>query len=98
MQGLRAQVAKASRIWVEGKHDAELVEKVRGDDQRSERVVVEPLGGIDDLESIVRTFAPAPDARCVRSRSACADISSAVAASCSAAGAWGRAAPGCARR
>ena len=25
--GQRAQVAKASRIWVEGKHDAELVEK-----------------------------------------------------------------------
>ena len=26
VEGQRAQVAKASRIWVEGKHDAELVE------------------------------------------------------------------------
>ena len=28
----RAKVAKASRIYVEGKHDAELVEKIWGDD------------------------------------------------------------------
>ena len=48
-QGQRAQVAKASRIWVEGKHDAELVEKVWGDDLRVEGIVVEPLHGIDDL-------------------------------------------------
>ena len=47
--GQRAQVAKASRIWVEGKHDAELVEKVWGDDLRVEGIVVEPLHGIDDL-------------------------------------------------
>ncbi|MCW2615732.1 MAG: hypothetical protein JWN08_2726 [Frankiales bacterium] len=56
--GLTAQVAKASRIWVEGTHDAELVERVWGHDLRVEGVVVEPLDGVDDLASLVRTFAP----------------------------------------
>lgn len=36
-----ARVARASRIFVEGKHDAELVEKIWGDDLRVEGVVVE---------------------------------------------------------
>jgi len=61
--GLQAQVAKASRIWVEGKHDAELVERVWGHDLRVEGVVVEPLDGVDDLPSLVRTFAPGPSRR-----------------------------------
>lgn len=56
----RAKVAKASRIWVEGKHDAELVEKVWGDDLRVEGIVVEPLRGIDDLAAAVADFAPSP--------------------------------------
>jgi hypothetical protein len=59
----RARVAKASRIYVEGKHDAELVEKVWGDDLRVEGVVVEGLGGADDLVEIVRDFAPGPGRR-----------------------------------
>lgn len=54
----RARVAKASRIWVEGVHDAELVEKIWGDDLRVEGIVVEPLHGIDDLASAVRAFKP----------------------------------------
>jgi len=54
----RAKVAKASRIYVEGKHDAELVEKIWGDDLREVGVVVEFLGGIDDLPAIVAEFAP----------------------------------------
>jgi hypothetical protein len=57
--GHRARVARESRIYVEGKHDAELVEKVWGDDLRVEGVVVEHLGGIDDLPAVVRDFAPA---------------------------------------
>jgi hypothetical protein len=61
--GHRARVAKASRIYVEGKHDAELVEKVWGDDLRVEGVVVEELGGADDLVSIVREFSPGPGRR-----------------------------------
>ncbi|MDB1088214.1 DUF3097 domain-containing protein [Streptomyces sp. ACA25] len=61
--GARARVARAGRIYVEGKHDAELVEKVWGDDLRIEGVVVEYLEGIDDLPDIVRAFAPRPDAR-----------------------------------
>ncbi|MFJ9028797.1 DUF3097 domain-containing protein [Streptomyces sp. NPDC102274] len=61
--GVRARVARAGRIYVEGRHDAELVEKVWGDDLRVEGVVVEYLGGIDDLPAIVTEFAPAPDAR-----------------------------------
>ncbi|NUP58056.1 MAG: DUF3097 domain-containing protein [Pseudarthrobacter sp.] len=63
VEGQRAQVAKASRIWVEGKHDAELVEKVWGDDLRVEGIVVEPLHGIDDLAAVVADFGPGPDRR-----------------------------------
>ncbi|MDQ1010850.1 hypothetical protein QFZ82_005335 [Streptomyces sp. V4I23] len=61
--GARARVARAGRIYVEGRHDAELVERVWGDDLRIEGVVVEYLEGIDDLPSIVAEFAPGPDAR-----------------------------------
>jgi hypothetical protein len=59
----RARVARASRIWVEGIHDAELVEKVWGDDLRVEGVVVERLDGIDHLADRVDEFGPGPDAR-----------------------------------
>ena len=57
----RARVARASRIFVEGRHDAELVEKVWGDDLRIEGVVVEYLGGIDDLADHLRDFKPGPE-------------------------------------
>lgn len=63
VQGLKAQVAKASRIWVEGTHDAELVERVWGHDLRVEGIVVEPLDGVDGLPSHVRSFAPGPSRR-----------------------------------
>ena len=56
----RAKVARASRIYVEGRHDAELVEKIWGDDLRDVGVVVEYLGGIDDLPAIVADFRPGP--------------------------------------
>ena len=59
----RARVARAGRILVEGVHDAELVEKVWGDDLRVEGVVVERLDGIDHLESAIAEFAPGADAR-----------------------------------
>ena len=58
-----ARVARASRIWVEGRHDAELVEKVWGADLRLEGVVVEQLDGIDHLPDAVRDFRPGPDRR-----------------------------------
>lgn len=61
--GARAQIAKASRILVEGIHDAELVEKVWGDDLRVEGVVVERLDGADHLDDVVRSFAPKPGRR-----------------------------------
>jgi hypothetical protein len=61
--GAPAQVARASRIYVEGVHDATLVERVWGDDLRVEGVVVEPLDGIDDLPAIVREFRPGPGRR-----------------------------------
>lgn len=54
----QAKVALPSRIYVEGRHDAELVEKIWGDDLRHVGVVVEYLGGIDDLPEIVAKFAP----------------------------------------
>lgn len=53
-----ARVALPSRIYVEGRHDAELVEKVWGDDLRHVGVVVEYMGGMDDLPAIVTEFAP----------------------------------------
>lgn len=61
--GARARVARASRIFVEGRHDAELVEKVWGDDLRIEGVVVEYLGGVDDLDDHLRAFGPGPERR-----------------------------------
>jgi len=59
----RAQVARASRIWVEGIHDAELIEKIWGDDLREAAVAVEPLHGADDLAAAVGRFLPGRDRR-----------------------------------
>jgi DUF3097 family protein len=58
-----ARVARASRIWVEGGHDAALVERVWGDDLRVEGVVVEPLSGVDVLPDAVAAFGPGPGRR-----------------------------------
>ena len=63
VHGAKARVARASRIFVEGRHDAELVEKVWGDDLRIEGVVVEFLGGVDDLADHLRDFKPGPQRR-----------------------------------
>jgi hypothetical protein len=60
---VRAQVAKASRIWVEGVHDAALLERIWGEDLRIEGIVVEPLGGIDELAELVRGFEPSGQRR-----------------------------------
>ena len=59
----KARAALAGRIYVEGRHDAELVEQVWGDDLRVEGVVVEYLGGVDDLSSVVAGFEPGPGRR-----------------------------------
>ena len=61
--GAKARVARGSRILVEGRHDAELVEKVWGDDLRIEGVVVEMLDGVDDLAAAITDFAPEPGRR-----------------------------------
>ncbi|MEM1333622.1 MAG: DUF3097 family protein [Actinomycetota bacterium] len=58
-----ARIARASRIWVEGKHDAELLEHVWGDDLRQLGIVVEPLHGADDLAAAVADFDPSPSRR-----------------------------------
>lgn len=58
-----ARVAKPSRLWVEGDHDARLVERVWGDDLRELAFVVEPMGGIDDVVDRVARFDPRPDRR-----------------------------------
>lgn len=57
-QDRSAKVAKASRIWVEGIHDAELIERVWGDDLRYVGVVVEVLDGADDLYERISAFKP----------------------------------------
>jgi len=61
--GAKARIARASRILVEGVHDAELVEKVWGDDLRIEGVVVEVLDGADNLAEVVRSFGPSTNRR-----------------------------------
>ncbi|WP_288077014.1 DUF3097 family protein, partial [Rhodococcus sp. (in: high G+C Gram-positive bacteria)] len=61
--GLRARVARGSRIWVEGVHDAALVERVWGHDLRVEGVVVEQLEGLDNLGERLAGFAPGPGRR-----------------------------------
>ena len=58
-----ARVARASRIFVEGRHDAELVEKVWGADLRIEGVVVEYIEGVDNLEELLKEFRPGPTRR-----------------------------------
>jgi hypothetical protein len=63
LEARRARVARGSRIWVEGRHDAELVEKVWGDDLRIEGVVVEMLDGVDRLPDALLDFAPTPERR-----------------------------------
>ncbi|MFZ3270750.1 MAG: DUF3097 domain-containing protein [Mycobacterium sp.] len=63
LAGVRARVARTGRIYVEGRHDAELVEQVWGDDLRIEGVVVEYLGGVDDLVGVAERFRPGPQRR-----------------------------------
>ena len=59
----RARTARASRILVEGRHDAELVERVWGDDLRAEGVVVEYLQGIDLLDAMLGDEPPSAERR-----------------------------------
>ncbi|HEY4946473.1 MAG TPA: DUF3097 family protein [Acidimicrobiales bacterium] len=61
--GAPARVARAGRVLVEGVHDAELVERVWGDDLRIEGVVVERLDGLDHLASAIQAFRPGPARR-----------------------------------
>ena len=63
VEGAQARVASGSRIFVEGRHDAELVEKVWGADLRIEGVVVEMLDGVDDLVGAIAQFQPGPGRR-----------------------------------
>lgn len=58
-----ARVARPSRILVEGRHDAELVEKVWGHDLRVDGVVVEYLEGVDHLAALLDAEPPASDRR-----------------------------------
>jgi hypothetical protein len=58
-----ARVAAGSRIWVEGRHDAELLEVVWGDELREGGIVVEPLHGIDDHARAVAELAPTAQRR-----------------------------------
>lgn len=63
VQGLRARTARAARIWVEGIHDAALVERVWGHDLRVEGIVVEPLHGLDNLPEALVGFGPSATRR-----------------------------------
>ncbi|MFT0762143.1 DUF3097 family protein [Actinomyces sp. F1_1611] len=59
----RARVAKQSRLWVEGRHDAELIQHVWGVDLAQEGVAVELLDGADHLEEVLEVFGPTDSAR-----------------------------------
>ncbi len=59
----KARTALPSRILVEGRHDAELVEKVWGHDLRIEGVVVEYLQGVDNLAELLATEPPTAERR-----------------------------------
>lgn len=61
--GLRARTARAARIWVEGIHDAALVDRVWGHDLRVEGIVVEPIDGLDNLPTAVAAFRPGEQRR-----------------------------------
>ena len=61
--GTRARVARASRILVEGAHDADVLRIVWQADLAAAGVVVEMLEGADNLADVVAEFAPTPDAR-----------------------------------
>lgn len=63
VEDVQAKVAAPSRIWVEGIHDAAIVEKVWGHDLRVEGVVVEYLEGLDNLEERLREFQPTAERR-----------------------------------
>ena len=63
VSGGRARVARASRIYVEGRHDAELVERVWGADLRVAGVVVEYLDGVDELGAHLAAVRPGPQRR-----------------------------------
>lgn len=63
VQNAQARVAAPSRIWVEGVHDAAIVEKVWGHDLRVEGVVVEFLEGLDNLPARLEEFQPGPGRR-----------------------------------
>ncbi|MCU9518357.1 DUF3097 domain-containing protein [Corynebacterium sp. ES2794-CONJ1] len=63
VENLSAKVAAPSRIWVEGIHDAAIVEKIWGHDLRVEGVVVEYLEGLDNLSARLQEFRPGPGRR-----------------------------------
>lgn len=59
----QARVAQPSRIWVEGIHDAAIVQKVWGHDLAVEGIAVEYLEGLDNLHSRIDEFSPGPGRR-----------------------------------
>ncbi|WP_257181774.1 DUF3097 domain-containing protein [Corynebacterium cystitidis] len=63
VDNVQAKVAMPSRIWVEGIHDAAIVEKIWGHDLRVEGVVVEYLEGLDNLPQRLSAFKPGPGRR-----------------------------------
>ncbi|GGG68240.1 DUF3097 domain-containing protein [Corynebacterium pelargi] len=63
VEQVEAKVALPSRIWVEGVHDAAIVEKIWGHDLRVEGVVVEYLEGLDNLQQRLDDFQPTAQRR-----------------------------------
>ena len=63
VDNVEAKVAAPSRIWVEGRHDAAIVERVWGHDLRVEGIAVEFLDGLDNIHDDVALFNPSAERR-----------------------------------
>lgn len=61
--GHKASVAKASRLWVEGTHDAQLIQHVWGEDLALAGIAVELLDGADNLQEVLDHFHPSATSR-----------------------------------
>lgn len=59
----KATTILPSRMWVEGKHDWQLIDKVWGEDLRLEGIAVEELAGVDHLAEMLADFKPGPGRR-----------------------------------
>ena len=62
-RGVRRSFPLGPGFWVEGRHDAELVQHVWGEDLAEAGIAVQLLEGVDNLEAVLDVFGPTDTAR-----------------------------------